>query len=227
MKLTTLPNGTTIATIDGDTHIGAWAIEAGRVDHDQSMLPLLRDFLPNGGTVIDVGAYIGDHAVFYADCVGVDGAVIAFEPNPEAFACLHHNTKGLPQVIKHHAGASNSPHTISIATEANGGASFAIQGDNIACITIDSLNLAALYFIKLDCEGMEVRALQGAMNTIARHSPVMLIEVNAGALERQGATAEHLLAFVRSMGYDCRNVYAGQEMEGPQFDIICEPRPSL
>jgi FkbM family methyltransferase len=223
MKLTTLPSGITIATIEGDTHVGPWAIESGRLDHDQNMLPLLREFIPRGGVVLDVGAYIGDHTVFYAEQVGTSGTVIAMEPNPEAFACLHHNTKSLSQVIKHHAGASDSGHTISIATQANGGASYGIRGGSIPCVTIDSIGLERCDFIKLDCEGMEVRALHGACDTLISLRPVLLIEVNAGALERQGATSKHLFAFVRSLGYTCRNVYGGQPMEGPQFDILCEP----
>lgn len=223
MNLTTLPNGTTIATIDGDTHIGAWAIEAGRLDHDQNMLPLLNRHIPKGGTVIDVGAYIGDHTVFYADRVGQSGTVIAMEPNPEAFACLHHNTKHLEQVIKHNAGASDMGHTMDIAKDKNGGASYGVKGGSIPCITIDSIGLDRCDFIKLDCEGMEVRALQGACETIITLRPVMLIEVNAVALERQGTTAAHLLAFVRSLGYLCQNVYPNQKMEGAQFDILCTP----
>jgi FkbM family methyltransferase len=223
MTLTTLPNGTTIATIEGDTHIGKWAIEAGRLDHDQNMLPLLKKHIPKGGTVIDVGAYIGDHTVFYADRVGATGTVIAMEPSPEAFACLHYNTKHLPQVIKHNAGASDTPHTIGMAKDTNAGASYATPDGGIPCITIDGMGLDRLDFLKMDCEGMEVRALQGAIKTITTHRPVMLIEVNDGALNRQGTTAKHLIAFARSMGYICRNVYTSQSMEGPQYDIICIP----
>jgi FkbM family methyltransferase len=162
--------------------------------------------------------------VFYADLVGATGTVIAMEPSPEAFACLHHNTKHLPQVIKHNAGASDKGHTIGIAKDVNGGASYATPEGSIPCIAIDSLSLAALDFIKLDCEGMEVRALHGAMQTITTHRPVMLVEVNAGALERQGTTADHLIAFVRSLGYICHNIYPLQLMEGPQYDIICIPK---
>jgi len=223
MKLTTLPSGMTIATIDGDTHIGRWVIESGRLDHDQNMLPLLDAYIPSGGVVLDIGAYIGDHTVYYADRVGEGGLVVAFEPNPEAFVCLHHNTKHLPQVVNHNVGASDSTHTIGIAKSPNGGASHATAIGGIACITIDSLAMGRCDFMKLDCEGYEPRALRGAQNTIAQHRPVMLIEINDEALRRQGYSSEELIAMVVAMGYTCRNIYSDQGMHGDQFDIICTP----
>jgi hypothetical protein len=43
-------------------------------------------------------------------------------------------------------------------------------------LTIDSLDLKRLDFIKIDVEGMELEALAGGRNTIMKHKPVMLIE---------------------------------------------------
>jgi FkbM family methyltransferase len=222
MLLTKLPNGNTIATIEGDTHIGRWAIEAGRVDHDQNMLPLLRPYIPKGGTVVDAGAFIGDHTVFYADCVGPRGQVHAFEPNADAFECLHYNTKGLP-VTLHNAGLGIAPSTASIAHSDNAGASHLTEGTSCRIITLDSLSLPRLDFFKLDVEGFEVMALRGARETIQRCRPVMLIEVNAGALARQGYEPLHIFAELHKLGYQWRNVYAKEPLSGDQFDILCEP----
>jgi len=224
MKLTTLPSGKTIATIDGDTHIGKWAIEAGRLDHDQNTLPLLAPYIRYGGTVVDAGAYIGDHTVFYADYVGPQGRVIAFEPNIEAFQCLHHNVQGL-QVTCHHAGLSSAASNAKVVKSANGGASFLTEGNGVPVIALDMLNLQELHFFKLDIEGWEMEALKGARATIARCRPVMLIEVNEHALQRQGASVAELLAYVDALGYTYRNIYDHEPMEGPQFDILCKPRP--
>ncbi len=175
MKLTTLPSGKIIATIEGDTHISKWAIEAGRLDHDQNTLPLLAPYIPKGGTVVDAGAFIGDHTVFYADRVGPAGQVLAFEPNFAAFECLHHNVQWMP-VTCHHAGLSDATSTAAIATDINAGASHLTDGKGCALLALDSLNLQRLDFFKLDVEGFEVRALRGAKDTIHRCRPVMLIE---------------------------------------------------
>lgn len=221
MKLTALPSGKTIATIEGDTHIGKWAIESGRLDHDQNMLPLLKPFIPEGGTVIDVGAYIGDHTVFYADCVGENGTVIAIEPNEAAYDCLIYNTHELEQVVRFHAAASNGQNGVKLHPDANAGATYATDGGEIRCVTIDDLRLTRCNFIKFDCEGMEPVAIVGAWETIKAHLPSMLIEINEGALMRQNRTTSVIFGMLDELGYTCRNIYANQPMKGDQYDIIC------
>lgn len=223
MILTKLQSGVTVATIEADTHIGRWVIESGRLDHDQNTLPHLTAHIPEGGTVVDIGAYIGDHTHFYATQVGSSGKVWAFEPNPDAFACLAHNMAQHPHVNILNAGASDRAHTIGIAKSANAGASHAISQGSIPCLTIDSLNIDRCDFIKLDCEGMEPRALRGALNTIMRHRPVMLIEVNREALRRQGFTQDAIFDLLDQLGYTRGNIYAEQKMDGEQFDILCRP----
>ena len=52
-------------------------------------------------------------------------------------------------------------------------------------MTLDSLDLARVDLIKIDVEGMEMEALQGAARTIERSHPAMLIEkikADAGTL---------------------------------------------
>jgi len=159
MNLTTFPDGTTVATIEGDTHIGAWVIESQRLDHDQNMLPLLKMYIPEGGVVVDVGAYIGDHTVYYAQCVGPKGAVMALEPNAEAFDCLKYNTKHLPNVYAFNVAASDRPGHIGLTKDSNAGATHATEGHDIQCDAIDSMGLSSCHFMKFDCEGMEPQAL--------------------------------------------------------------------
>lgn len=224
MKL--LPND--IAVIEGDTHISKWVEQSGRLDHDQNTLPLLRPYIRPGSEVIDIGAFIGDHTVFYASIVGEKGHVYAFEPNVTAFQCLKHNTRhcNIPntnvQCIL--AGASDRRHNASMAFDANAGASYmreATQG--VACYPVDMLRLQDVSFIKIDCEGYEPAALRGLIQTIELCQPAMLIEVNDGALQRNGSSASELLRQVGDMGYKYRNVYPGQECAGPQFDILAIP----
>lgn len=224
MNLTTFHNGTTVATITGDTHIGPWVIESQRLDHDQNMLPLLRKYIPEGGLVVDIGAYIGDHTVFYAECVGPQGAVIAMEPNPEAFECLKYNTSTTTNVYPFQVAASDKPGHIGLATDTNAGATHATKGTDIQCADIDSMGLTRCDFMKFDCEGMEPQALYGALQTINKYRPVLLIEINYQALNRQGTSAKVIFDILDSIGYNYRNIYLSQLMNGDQYDILCEPR---
>jgi FkbM family methyltransferase len=50
------------------------------------------------------------------------------------------------------------------------------RNQRVRMLTIDSLDLKRLDFIKIDVEGMELEALAGGRNTIMKHKPVMLIE---------------------------------------------------
>jgi FkbM family methyltransferase len=219
-----LTNGRTVALIDGDTHIGKWVIESGRLDHDQNTLPLLNAYIHKGFTVVDIGAFIGDHTEYYVNRVGRTGKVYAFEPNPAAFECLEYNMAQYPNVLCINAGASDTVHTIGIETDPNAGASHAVEGGDIPCITLDGLNLTECHFIKMDCEGMELRALKGAAGTIAKYRPTMLLEINRGALERQGTSAEDVFLWLSANGYRYRNIYANQGITDAQLDIICVPK---
>lgn len=215
-----LPNG--IAVIEGDTHISKWVEESGRLDHDQNTLPLLRPHIPQGGTVVDVGAFIGDHTLYYANAVGPTGSVIAIEPNEVAFRCLAHNMAAHKQVTCLNVGASFQTLRLRFEASDNAGASrtHADADGVIAAISIDSLSLARCDFMKLDCEGWEVMALRGAFATIRHHKPVMLIEVNESALAAQGVTPGHIFDILDNHGYKYLNVYPSQPMAGPQYDIL-------
>lgn len=215
-----IPNG--IAVIEGDTHISKWVEQSGRLDHDQNMLPLLDEFIKEGDTVVDCGAFIGDHTKYYLDRVGKTGMIYAFEPNPEAFACLCHNINS-DRANLYEAALSDAPSNIGIAKDANAGASHCIPNGSIVCVPLDNLSglLHRCDFIKMDCEGMEPLALKGAAGILHFHRPTMLIEVNEAALARQGFTPKDITDILDRFGYTYRNIYAEQRMSGPQYDIIC------
>lgn len=224
MKIHKLPNGKQVALLENDTHICPWIIQEGRLDHDRNCLPLLDPYIHKGFTVVDVGSFVGDHTEYYVNRVGREGKVYAFEPNIPAFECLEFNMAKYPNVWLYPMGASDKPHKIAIAQNDNVGASHAIDGDDVSCITIDSLSLSSCNFIKMDCEGMELRALKGAEKTIANFRPTMLLEINRGALERQGTSADEVFAWLNEHGYTYRNIYAEQGLEDDQLDILCLPK---
>lgn len=226
MKIVKLRNGEDCAILEWDTHISKWVVESGRLDHDQSSLGKILPHIPKGGCVIDVGAYIGDHTIAYANKVGDFGRVIAFEPNPDAFHCLRFNLSREPHVHLLEYGASSSDHGVCLNSNTNGGASWVSEegvGDQVKCLTIDSVSSGRVDLIKMDCEGFEVRALFGAAQTIERYHPVLVVEVNEGALNRHGETGVRLVSAIKSMGYKVSNIHPNDPMGGPQYDILCLP----
>lgn len=198
-----------IALIKDDTHFTPWVKEAGRLDHHQALLARALPHLH--GTVVEVGANIGTHTVFYAKHAD---RVIAFEPLADAFQCLHYNTAGLNVELILAAAGKDFGSATMVTPEKNYGASFTIlDGGCVPVAPIDSLELDACDFLKIDAEGDEIDVLIGAEKTIERFRPTMLIEINRSTLERKGLTAEFLLSVIRSFGY---------EIEGNDNSICCD-----
>ncbi|MEJ0058460.1 MAG: FkbM family methyltransferase [Terricaulis sp.] len=128
---------------------------------------------------IDGGANVGSWTRRMA---AVFDQVHSFEPAPEVFACLARNIAdwGLSdKVILHSTALSDRFEHVAIAAKSPGRRSISsrIEGaGETQAIPIDSLNLPACSFLKLDLEGYEHRALEGASRTIAKHRPWILIE---------------------------------------------------
>lgn len=213
-----------VAVIDKDTHISEWVQQQGRLDIAVEMLRPFRKYIPIGGTVLDVGASIGDHTITYAEWVGPTGTVVAFEPNPKAYDCLLHNTKHMKQVVQVSSGLSNVEEIVSIVELDNSGASYLVQTEgDVIVFPLDYFDYDKIDFIKIDVEGFEVKVLEGARDTINRCKPVMLIEVNSGALERSGTSAEKLVFLAASFGYEIHITDPRLKWNSPQYDIICTP----
>lgn len=217
MKIT--PRG--FAILEDDTHISKWAKDSGRLDHDQNMLPHVLKHINVGDTVIDVGAYIGDHTIAYARAVAHTGTVHAFEPNYRAFQCLEYNMKKHPQVKIYQCGIGDKHGTMGVVSEnLNHGMAYMSGDGNIPIITIDSMNLKKCNFIKIDVEGMELAVLKGAEKTIDRCKPKLLIEINLTTLQRAGDRAESIFTWLNERGYAYRNIYHEQGLTDAQFDLF-------
>jgi FkbM family methyltransferase len=215
------------AVIDGDTHIGKWAEESGRLDHDQNVLPLILPFIPIGGFVVDAGAYIGDHTIAYAQKVGPTGYVLAFEPNKDAYDCLKFNLTAYERVhcMPFAVGKSISKGKVVVKSENFGMASVVDSDDGIAICPLDKcFGPHRFDFFKIDVEGFEIDVLYGAKDNISKFKPVMFIEVNEHTLKVNGHTKNDLLQTVSDLGYNYRNIYEEQGLGGDQFDIICFPK---
>jgi FkbM family methyltransferase len=205
-----------------DTHISKWCIESGRLDHDQNALPRILPHINEGDCVIDIGAFIGDHTIAYANKVGISGKIIAFEPFPKSFECLELNMAGRENVKCHNKALGDwGGFKKSFVEDKNTGASFLSDGEETNIFPLDYLADYRPNFIKIDAEGMEVSILKGAENAIKRTYPKMMIEVNQGALQRNGESIESLFALLDEYGYRYENIYPDQQMSGPQFDILC------
>ena len=109
-------------------------------------------------------------------------------------------------------GAEPGTLTLSLPAGGNGGCYTAGAPDagaavvDISMTTIDTImsnyDEESVVLIKMDIEGSELNALVGAKQTIERHKPPILIEINEVALNSCGTTSAALKEFFRSQGYE-------------------------
>ena len=171
----------------------------GRALHEyaefsQLEVELFEKILAPGQTVVDAGANIGAHTVYFCKAVGPRGRVHAFEPQRVVFQALCANLalNSIQHGFAHHAALGDSAGSITVDTpdyaEENnfGGMSLGdwTQGEQVALVTIDSLALDACHFMKIDVEGMEQAVIRGARETLARHRPVLYVENDRAAQAR-------------------------------------------
>lgn len=139
-----------------------------------------------GDTVLDIGANMGAHTLHLSRGVGLQGRVLAFEPQRGVFQlmCANMALNIVTNVEPHWAAVGSRSGQIivprlDITSTNNFGAlrlGQAEKGDVVRMVAIDELELAACSMIKMDIEGMEYEALQGASDTLKRLKPILYIE---------------------------------------------------
>jgi len=155
-------------------------------EYAESEMAFLTHFVKPGQIVMDVGANIGAHTIFFAQTVGPQGRVVAFEPQRPVFQTLCANValNALNNVVTFHAGAGEVQGATTVPlpnyndTGNFGGVSLAGQqgGESVQVMALDQIGLPALALIKIDVEGMELAVLKGAAQTISKHMPVLYVE---------------------------------------------------
>lgn len=160
---------------------------------------LVKDF----SVAIDGGAHVGTWAAVMAECFG---RVFAFEPTPETFSMLTENMAQFPNVVSRNEALMDVAGRVDVLQprpkRTKLTARFCRKSETgaVPCIAIDDLALGSCGLIKLDLEGAEPLALNGARQTIKRHRPTLVIEV-WGLSGRFGHHPEAAHNIALSMGY--------------------------
>ncbi len=145
---------------------------------------LMKRLIKPGDVVFDVGANFGSLTLPMAQLVGENGWVYAFEPQPQIYNLLSRNIRQneLKNIVPCNRAIGSSCGNISMPDLENlnshnySGVSLG-SGDNTAeILTIDSLSLANVNFIKIDVEGFEREVIKGARETIKRCRPFLYVE---------------------------------------------------
>lgn len=169
--------------------------------------------------ILDIGGNIGAHALQFAQALGPVGTVVTIEAMPNHAATIARNlalNKGRAMADLHvknvAVGAENGRLKLSLPIGGNGGcytAGLAAEGAEVVEIPMTKIDTimstyegANVALMKMDVEGSELNALKGAAETIERHKPHILIEINEVALNSCGTSSSALKDFFNSQGYE-------------------------
>lgn len=148
---------------------------------DSGNIPAFMNLTKNE-IVIDCGAYTGDTLLSYIDKIGEFEEYYAWEPDNENYNKLRENSEYLNLNIKIlKLGAWKNKDTLYF--HENGDQSYItndqISGDatEIQVDSIDNICQNKATYIKMDIEGAEHEALQGAYNTIMLNKPKLAISI--------------------------------------------------
>ena len=174
-----------------------------------------------GSIVLDIGANIGAHTLFFARAVGRGGGVVAIEPQRALYQLLCANLALNEcinvRTIQAAAGAAPGRTFLTAVDYAKpgnfGGVALTEQaGEPTEIITVDSLRLNSCHFVKIDVEGYEAPVIAGARETIERFRPVLYVEN-----DRRSKSAD-LIHQIRSLGYElywhCPPLYSANNFYG-------------
>ena len=170
-------------------------------------------------TVFDIGANWGVYSVAAKRLLGKEGCLVSFEPNKNEYSKLEKNLSlnegGEPEVtlVNSAVGDSDGVTTFYMPPKFKG--AYGSLGrpkidENCDAVEVDILkldsyveknNVSKLDVIKIDVEGAEIKVLTGAVETLKKFSPVILMEVSDKRTTVFGYKAKELCEFLTNIGY--------------------------
>jgi FkbM family methyltransferase len=181
---------------------------------EPEVISLAKKFIKHGSTVLDVGANLGQMSIEFAKAVGSIGLVYSFEAQKAVFDILQKNIEAnnLKNVKPIYAAVYNKDNVVMHFPEPDftrfgSYGSFGLDGNKkdgieVTSITIDSLNITTpISFIKVDVQGSDLFAMEGAKETIRKHKMPILFEFEQQFQQDFNTNFNMYVDFVKSINY--------------------------
>src|SRR5262249_46037771 len=165
-----------------------------------NLLGLRRNYFGDGVIALDCGANIGVHTIEWAKRMSGWGQVIAIEAQERLFYGLAgniainncFNARALHAAVAARSGTMKIPMPNYLSPASFGSLELRAREGveligqpidyseqnavTIPTVAIDSLALPRIDLIKLDIEGMELDAIEGAADSLTRCRPILIVE---------------------------------------------------
>jgi FkbM family methyltransferase len=191
---------------------GAFFNSIAEGPYTEPNIEVIRRYMSQGATLIDIGANIGLISLGLADRAG---HIYAIEPGAGTFEFLKANITACSNISAHKLligsggtsktflfNSSDPTGSTSVAKGVDFSAHPCLVPETCAAVSLDSFtaDIERIDLIKIDTEGAEIEVLRSGAQTIARHLPIALIEFNSHTLMNFGdINPPHALAYIRQM----------------------------
>lgn len=204
--------------------------------------------IKKGDIVFDIGANIGDFTTLFSQIAGRHGHIHSFEPlKPNLqklkVACENRwvpkNIMIHPLALSNHQGtatmyapyletpefnilamASLKSHLGNRWSNIGSEQSFEVIVDRLDNY-IKKIQVSKIDFIKMDLEGGEYDAIEGAKVTISQHKPLLQLEISCQMMEDFGKNVDDIFNLLESLGYTQHIGYQGTKLLSSKA-VICE-----
>jgi FkbM family methyltransferase len=181
---------------------------------------ILKFFASNSEIIFDVGANVGYYAIELGIAMRQTAVIHSFEPIPESFEQLQKNVilnSAADKVICNQSAISNSEGEMVLYKPRTSGSSASsarnlhpneeVETVEVPMTTLDkymiSHSLEKLDLLKIDVEGSELMVVEGALESIQRHQPVIFAELLRKWCAQFGYSPNLVLEILFPLGYRC------------------------
>ncbi len=183
----------------------------GKTFYENAILQELRSYIKENAVILDIGANIGNHSVYWAAKANAK-RIYSFEPVQDTFKILEKNiqiNELTDKVRIYNMGLSNEKINGSIShyDPKNIGATSIKQdlNGNLVLDKLDNIEIEedAIDFVKIDVEGHELEVFQGARETLTKYRPTIFVET---FWDKRPKVHEYLT----SLGYRLEKSFVGE-----------------
>ena len=189
---------------DGETHLPQWMTTKnrrvdGRLTYQYEKYEAAMKHCRKRTVAVDVGSHVGLWAYWMARDFSL---VECFEPKAEHANCWYQNMAGRHNARLHPVALGKYAGTVGLVTgpASSGDTTVSPNGSGVQMVTLDSFEFGMVDFLKIDCEGYEAYVLEGAMDTLKRCRPTVIVEQKPGHGQRFGRGEHDALRVLESIG---------------------------
>jgi FkbM family methyltransferase len=183
-------------------------INSGNAEPYSGEITIINDYInktKRNNTYLDIGVNIGTHSIVYSKLFN---NIIAFEPDVYNYNQSKENLKinniiNVNLINKSLGSVHGFVKTVQHSNHSRGCIYTTLCNDetDIEQITLDSLNLNDIDFIKIDVQGHELDVIKSATETIKRNKPILEFEYNMLAKTLYNIEYSEIELYLNSINY--------------------------